>query len=232
MVSVLDTTSSRTTSTTSGNAQIALNKGTDMGARYAIEHDIGWIKAIVKSALIKARNNRDDYSISEIWHNLAPDIETHIDWMVQQREEQQEEKRKALLMNGPWQDSTDAMVWAEKFVEMNNGKLIVNDSPVAADQEVDAGAMVSWFANAMAAAQRNAKCDRHQIQDSAEVPLMLDIIEAMHRRLGCTRVCDKMESHVYDYIHKKESTSPNPNVVMTPPREVYAGRPVKDNPQA
>jgi hypothetical protein len=44
--------------------------------------------------------------------------------------------------------------------------------------------------------------------------LMLESIKQYHRRLGCTRVCDKMDPTTYAKIH-----APQTPKVMTPPRE-------------
>lgn len=106
----------------------------------------------------------------------------------------------------PWHDSPDAMVWAEKFVEMHKGKEI-------GSEDVDAGLMVGWFANAMA-----TQITPKKVHDATEVPLMLDIIEKWHVRLGCTRVCDKMTSELYHYIHSKAEVKSTPQSVMTPPK--------------
>ncbi len=51
-----------------------------------------------------------------------------------------------------WHDSPDAMVWAEKFVEILKRERAAGNP--GADPE-DPGFMVTWFANAMAAQERS-----------------------------------------------------------------------------
>ena len=53
-----------------------------------------------------------------------------------------------------WHDSGDAMVWAEKFVEILKRERAAGNA--GADPE-DAGFMVSWFAGAMGAQERHSR---------------------------------------------------------------------------
>ena len=48
-------------------------------------------------------------------------------------------------------DTLDAMVWAEEFCRIFNGKKVSwsDDEPDEADDIIDQGTMVTWFANAI-----------------------------------------------------------------------------------
>jgi hypothetical protein len=63
-------------------------------------------------------------------------------------------------------NTTDAMVWAEEFCRIFNGKVI---SMTEDDGGVDAGTMVGWFANAMQVAI-NMKERRDRIEEE-QAPL-------------------------------------------------------------
>lgn len=75
--------------------------------------------------------------------------------------------RDILAGEGTWPDTTDAMEWAKQFCSMHRGKLI-------AEREADEGLMVGWFANAMAAAEREAKRAVLVVDkpESGELPLI------------------------------------------------------------
>ena len=51
-------------------------------------------------------------------------------------------------------ETTDAMVWAEEFCRIFDGRAIT--SVTHPNDDVDTGTMVGWFANAMAVAEREA----------------------------------------------------------------------------
>lgn len=104
---------------------------------------------------------------NRIRNELMANIDQFASERVADHIKTQEEKRKAILAREDWHDSTDAMVWAEKFVEMYDNQENFDPS--------DAGLMVSWFANAMGAASRknnNLLADvRDHIQAGADCPM-------------------------------------------------------------
>jgi hypothetical protein len=85
----------------------------------------------------------------ELMNRIAADVDSVIHTEILEHNEHQDEKRKRILQRQDWFDNPDAMVWAEKFVEM------LKANPDTLDPS-DAGCMVSWFANAMAARERVA----------------------------------------------------------------------------
>lgn len=62
--------------------------------------------------------------------------------------EEQRRLAESVLLN-----TDDAMVWAEEFTRIFNGRTIVSGDTGGTDNEfIDAGTMVGWFAAAMLAA--------------------------------------------------------------------------------
>lgn len=71
---------------------------------------------------------------------IAADVDEHVNDEIRAYVKQQAEKQ------ANWRNSPDPMVWAEKFVQT------FRENPATFDPG-DAGLMVGWFANAMAAAR-------------------------------------------------------------------------------
>jgi hypothetical protein len=110
----------------------------------------------------------DTERASKIVDEIMANVCAYADEQIRQHNKVQEEKRLLTLAQKDWYDAPDAMVWAEKFVEM-----VQKDSEIS----IDAGLMVSWFANAMAAAIRNMP------SEGWDVPrLLTDIHNLRHQR--------------------------------------------------
>lgn len=155
----------------------------------------------------------DEKLANRIRDELMANIDQFANERVAEHIKNQDEKRKRILGKKNWHDSQDAMVWAEKFVEMHIGKLIGTGIDCA-----DEGFMVSWFANAMAAATRPFEADdaRRRFYDP---------------RLGLEDLKPEEVRSKYETDHPAAQADVlNPE--SEPPSRTIRRRMIKDNPQA
>ena len=76
-------------------------------------------------------------------------------------------------------NTNDAMVWAEEFCRIFNGRLIITkDKPYGIGPGVDEGMMVGWFANAMGVGEmfyRQRRVVTAQSNEDGTVTLLGDL---------------------------------------------------------
>lgn len=125
--------------------------------KYTMGQTVG-IAVGAASVLFRSEDGRrldgvfDDKRAAQIVNELMANIDQFANERVAEHVKVQEEKRKRIIQREDWHDSPDAMVWAEKFCEQQRTR--EEDEAGRHIDPTDAGFMVSWFANAMAAAQR------------------------------------------------------------------------------
>jgi hypothetical protein len=83
-------------------------------------------------------------------------------------------------------DTTDAMVWAEEFCRIFQGRLIITeDKPYGIGPGVDESTMVTWFANAIEtgrAAGRKELCPHDNFSIDAEMMVCRDCGTLTHNQ--------------------------------------------------
>jgi hypothetical protein len=148
----------------------------------------------------------DDKLALRIVDEIMSNIDAYVSEQIKQHTLNHEAKRALILRREDWHDSPDAMVWAEKFCEQqrnyNKDEDDLKEGETRSIDPTDEGFMVSWFANAMAAATRP-----------------YENANAMHKKNLSMKLEELDEKH--KIIHPES---------ITPIR--IQGRPVKDNPQA
>lgn len=91
----------------------------------------------------------------QLMDSIAADVDQHVSDAIREHDDIQTEKRASILQREDWHDSTDALIWAEKFVETLRS---MKDTPGALRHpELNVGCMVSWFANAIETGRRNPR---------------------------------------------------------------------------
>jgi hypothetical protein len=138
------------------------------GQRYTMHQTVG-IAVGAASVLFKSEDGKrldgvfDDATARRIVDELMANIDQFASERVAEHIKTQEAKRALILRREDWHDFPDAMVWAEKFIELRAQAIQEGRSDDVRPD--DAGFMVSWFANAMAAAQRPLEKQIRDIED-------------------------------------------------------------------